>query len=915
MLISDVQNKDEITALIITELKDLGVKYRKKKTKETTQEKCNRKRIFGMHLHLLELTDVILANGGIVQIPHIVADSCQRILEHVAIEGIFRKAGSSLRQKEIKNSLEAGLSLGKTHHVIDVANVVKLFFRELPEPLLSQHIQESLLRALLIGEERIKAIMMTCLLLPPLTINTLAFFLQFLKTVADSSAENKMSVENLAIIFTPGLMPFWDISSIRFKNHVKVIQILIENADRIGVLPDSVVDRIFEGQEPPPGRAKSVEILGPAIVSKKKKRRSGMFNGLRKIVGSIGSSDNLDNTTENNLSVPSSQMTPCLSKSTKKRKIDPMTTFSAKKKKDLMAMMSENGGVLPNTPLCVKETKKSRLSLGGRKNLKYASNLNIVSSMERRWSIVGTGWSKGKKNSKDKPSTSDLPTPLQPPLSPVLSLPCVAKIDFSDLDEVDSNVSNPSDVSYVRIPKTEYEDIKERVFAIENRLSQEFGKVRDSLLIENSPEIVKDIPDHSFSGAERVFTEFQRTIEQTEIFESSPTTDRLAKRLSRELKIRRRSVENERVCRSPSARKIGTIRRRSREMVRLSRNNTWHITNSNEKVVPKVKEEDSGNFFYPKANLKRGRPNTFQSGLPKTPKREDGGDLENWTSGEQFFENIHDENCLPNIIEPMTPIRKKKSMSPSSTMKTPMLPPKSIPRRAAGSQFKGTPSSAGRSMNRQQHLTATSLFQTPIDPECNGRASIARLRTQNAGQVMAKAKLFDGMGETPVSTGNSKSAKNNRRMSRKFDLPSNNCKSSESRRQSRKFSVKIDEESSFEQRTPRRKLLSKSPGCVQKRTKPNFTATKYPQREILEQMVTESSNIVTNLSSPRTQVPNIKKGLKTYNNSPRRIKTPHRLETQNMSRRKTPMKVTTPVGLRNSPRNSPRFTNRNARHF
>lgn len=39
MLISDVQNKDEITALIITQLKDLGVKYRKEKKQKTTQVK------------------------------------------------------------------------------------------------------------------------------------------------------------------------------------------------------------------------------------------------------------------------------------------------------------------------------------------------------------------------------------------------------------------------------------------------------------------------------------------------------------------------------------------------------------------------------------------------------------------------------------------------------------------------------------------------------------------------------------------------------------------------------------------------------------------------------------------------------------------------------------------------------------
>lgn len=42
MLISDVHNKDEVTALIITELKDLGVKYRKEKKTKSSQ--VNRKR-------------------------------------------------------------------------------------------------------------------------------------------------------------------------------------------------------------------------------------------------------------------------------------------------------------------------------------------------------------------------------------------------------------------------------------------------------------------------------------------------------------------------------------------------------------------------------------------------------------------------------------------------------------------------------------------------------------------------------------------------------------------------------------------------------------------------------------------------------------------------------------------------------
>lgn len=52
----------------------------------------------------MDLTDVILANGRVVQIPMFVAEACNRILEQVATEGIFRKAGSFVRQKEIRVS-------------------------------------------------------------------------------------------------------------------------------------------------------------------------------------------------------------------------------------------------------------------------------------------------------------------------------------------------------------------------------------------------------------------------------------------------------------------------------------------------------------------------------------------------------------------------------------------------------------------------------------------------------------------------------------------------------------------------------------------------------------------------------------------------------------------------------------------
>lgn len=59
------------------------------------------------------MTDVILANGNIVQVPLFVSDACQRILDNVKTEGLFRKAGSATRQREIRVSQPMAKSVTK----------------------------------------------------------------------------------------------------------------------------------------------------------------------------------------------------------------------------------------------------------------------------------------------------------------------------------------------------------------------------------------------------------------------------------------------------------------------------------------------------------------------------------------------------------------------------------------------------------------------------------------------------------------------------------------------------------------------------------------------------------------------------------------------------------------------------------
>lgn len=109
-------------------------------------------------------------------------------------------------------------------------------------------------------------------------------------------------------------------------------------------------------------------------------------------------------------------------------------------------------------------------------------------------------------------------------------------------------------VDFVRVSKSEYEEIKSRVSAIEKRLSLELDSMQTTVL-HNEVNIINNIQ-----------SAYEQTLEHAEPL--SPGTDQLARRLSRELRIRNAS---DKVIRSPSARKIGNIRRRSRESERPSK--------------------------------------------------------------------------------------------------------------------------------------------------------------------------------------------------------------------------------------------------------------------------------------------------------------------------------------------------------
>lgn len=174
-----------------------------------------------------------------------------------------------------QEQLESGNPLGN-HHVIDIANIIKLFFRELPEALIPPgNLQETILRCLMCKTgDQINAIMMALLLLPPISLDTLVYFLQFLKEISLHSSLNKMTIDNLAIIFAPGLMPLLpECVGQRLNSHVRVIKLLIEYSHCFGKIPDTILNKIQQYVQD--SNSNHSLITQPDTEKKKKKRRSG----------------------------------------------------------------------------------------------------------------------------------------------------------------------------------------------------------------------------------------------------------------------------------------------------------------------------------------------------------------------------------------------------------------------------------------------------------------------------------------------------------------------------------------------------------------------------------------------------------------------------------------------------------------
>ncbi|QRV79292.1 Rho-type GTPase-activating protein 4 [Ceratobasidium sp. AG-Ba] len=157
------------------------------------------------------------AKGDPSRMVPVIVDKCIRAVEALAMdyEGIYRKTGGSSQSKAITQLFERGnydaFDLEDTdsfNDISSVTSVMKTYFRQLPNPLLTFALHEKFVEAAGLRDANAKHEALVSLVhqLPPEHYHTLRYLMLHLSRVKDCSEENLMNARNIGVVFGPTLM-------------------------------------------------------------------------------------------------------------------------------------------------------------------------------------------------------------------------------------------------------------------------------------------------------------------------------------------------------------------------------------------------------------------------------------------------------------------------------------------------------------------------------------------------------------------------------------------------------------------------------------------------------------------------------------------------------------------------------------
>ncbi|TFY79014.1 hypothetical protein EWM64_g4999 [Hericium alpestre] len=149
------------------------------------------------------------------EVPPIMEKCCEAIEKYgLSSVGIYRISGTMSKINKLKERLDKDLDAVNldadewSSDINNVTSVMKLWLRELPEPLLTAHLHQGFLEAAKLDNDRLRHIRLHERVndLPDANYATLKYFLGHLHKIVQHEAENSMSISNISIVFGPTLL-------------------------------------------------------------------------------------------------------------------------------------------------------------------------------------------------------------------------------------------------------------------------------------------------------------------------------------------------------------------------------------------------------------------------------------------------------------------------------------------------------------------------------------------------------------------------------------------------------------------------------------------------------------------------------------------------------------------------------------
>ncbi|KAJ8005357.1 hypothetical protein DPEC_G00145780 [Dallia pectoralis] len=173
-----------------------------------------KERVFGCDLgeHLL--------NSGL-DVPQVLRSCSEFIEKHGVVDGIYRHSGVSSNIQKLRHEFDSENipDLTKDMYMQDihcVGSLCKLYFRELPNPLLTYQLYDKFADCMgeMTDDERMVKVHDVIQQLPPPHYRTLEYLIRHLSHLATCSGETSMHIKNLAIVWAPNLLRSMEIESV-----------------------------------------------------------------------------------------------------------------------------------------------------------------------------------------------------------------------------------------------------------------------------------------------------------------------------------------------------------------------------------------------------------------------------------------------------------------------------------------------------------------------------------------------------------------------------------------------------------------------------------------------------------------------------------------------------------------------------